>query len=251
MNSTDSVQPPSADELLAGAQGGKPKPLAFVVAGHNGSGKSTLWYERLASKVQMPLVNADRLTMSILPEVNPLPDWARQLRDHDERWQKLSQSGVGLFRRLIMEQKIPFAYETVFSYWQPRGDGMHASKVDDIVQMQKAGYFVILLFVGLANVDLSMLRVESRKRKGGHDVPVDKLRERFPRTQAAVGHATGFADMTLMFDNSRNEQEAFALVRAQKKRRVLFDVRDERYKVAPSLRSVAGLWLPSVVGALR
>ena len=249
MKLADPVQPLSTDELLANAQGSKPKPVAFVVAGHNGSGKSTLWYECLASKVQMPLVNADRLTMSILPEVNPLPDWARQLRDHDERWQKLSQSGVGLFRRLIMEQKIPFAYETVFSYWAARGDGTQASKVDDIVQMQNAGYFVILLFVGLANAELSMLRGESRKRKGGHDVPVNKLRERFPRTQAAVGHATGFADMTLMFDNSRTEQEAFALVRAQKKNRVLFDVRDERYKVAPTLRSVAGLWLPSVVGA--
>lgn len=155
MKPADPVQPPSTDELLANAQGSKPKPVAFVVAGHNGSGKSTLWYERLASKVQMPLVNAE----------------------------------------------------------------------------------------------LSMLRVESRKRKGGHDVPVNKLRERFPRTQAAVGHATGFADMTLMFDNSRTEQEAFALVRAQKKNRVLFDVRDERYKVVPTLRSVAGLWLPSVVGA--
>lgn len=214
MKSLDMVQPPSTDELLANAQGSKPKPVAFVVAGHNGSGKSTLWYERLASKVQMPLVNADRLTMSILPETNPLPDWARQLRDYDERWQKLSQSGVGLFRRLIMEQKIPFAYETVFSYWEPRADGSYASKVDDIVQMQQAGYFVILLFVGLANVDLSILRVESRKRKGGHDVPTDKLLDRFSRTQAAVGYATIFADMTLMFDNSRTEQEAFALVRA-------------------------------------
>jgi predicted ABC-type ATPase len=245
------VPPPSADELLANAQGSKPKPLAFVVAGHNGSGKSTLWYERLASKVQMPLVNADRLTMSILPEVNPLPDWARQLRDHDDRWQKLSQNGVGLFRRLIMEQQIPFAYETVFSYWEPRPDGTHSSKVDDIIQMQEAGYFVILLFVGLANVELSMLRVESRKRKGGHDVPVDKLRERFPRTQTAVGYATGFADMTLMFDNSRTEHEAFALVRAQKKKRILFDVRDRQYKVTPTLRSVSDLWLPSVVGAFR
>ena len=250
MKPLDMVQPPTTDELLANPQGRKPKPVAFVVAGHNGSGKSTLWYERLASKVQMPLVNADRLTMSILPETNPLPDWARQLRDHDERWQKLSQSGVGLFRRLIMEQKIPFAYETVFSYWEPRDDGSYASKVDDIVQMQQAGYFVILLFVGLANVDLSILRVESRKRKGGHDVPTDKLRERFSRTQAAVGYATNFADMTLMFDNSRTEQEAFALVRAQKKRRTLFDARDERYKVAAALRTVAGLWLPSVVGEL-
>lgn len=56
------------------------KPLAVVLAGHNGSGKSTLWYKRLASRLQIPLVNADRMMLSILPEVaaqSPLPDWAR------------------------------------------------------------------------------------------------------------------------------------------------------------------------------
>lgn len=169
MASVKLLTPPSTDDFLADAQGKRPKPVAFVVAGHNGSGKSTLWYERLAGKVQVPLVNADRLTMSILPETLPLPDWARNLRDHDARWQKLSQEGVRLFRRLIMDQKIPFAYETVFSYWEPQADGSHASKLDDIIQMQQEGYFVILLFVGLANVDLSVLRVQSRKRKGGHD----------------------------------------------------------------------------------
>ena len=126
--------PPTTDELLANVQGREPKPLAFVVAGHNGSGKSTLWYERLAGKLQMPLVNADRLTMSILPEATeakPLPDWARELRDHDDRWQRLSQAGVKLFRELIMDQKIPFAYETVFSYWEQQHDGSHASKLED------------------------------------------------------------------------------------------------------------------------
>jgi len=44
--------------------------MAFVLAGHNGSGKSTLWYQRLADQLQIPLVNADRLTLSILPEAN-------------------------------------------------------------------------------------------------------------------------------------------------------------------------------------
>lgn len=241
--------PPSTDELLTNAQSRQPKPVAFVLAGHNGSGKSTLWYERLAGKLQMPLVNADRLTMSILPEateVKPLPGWARNLRDNDDRWQKLSQAGVKLFRELIMDQKIPFAYETVFSYWESQPDGSHASKLEDIVQMQKEGYFVILLFVGLANVDLSLLRVQSRKSKGGHDVPMNKLLERYPRTQAAIKHASGFADMTLMFDNSRTEQEAFALVRAQKKSRVLYDIRWSKYKSDPSLKATASYWLSKV-----
>ena len=44
------------------------KPLAIIVAGHNGSGKSTLWNERLAPELNIPLVNADRMMLSILPE---------------------------------------------------------------------------------------------------------------------------------------------------------------------------------------
>jgi predicted ABC-type ATPase len=241
--------PPTTEELLATPQGPENKPVAFVVAGHNGSGKSTLWYERLASKIQMPLVNADRLTLSILPEVSekkPLPEWARNLRDHDRRWQVLSQNGVKLFRELIMDQKISFAYETVFSYWEKQADGSHASKLEDIIQLQKSGYFVILLFVGLADVNLSILRVQSRKRKGGHDVPIDKLHERYPRTQVAIKNAAAFADMTLMFDNSRTEQEAFALVRAQKKKKVLFDIRMPEYKVDQSLKSITSHWLGNV-----
>ena len=47
------------------------RPPAFILAGHNGSGKSTLWHDRLAHRLQIPLVNADRLTASILPPPDP------------------------------------------------------------------------------------------------------------------------------------------------------------------------------------
>jgi predicted ABC-type ATPase len=94
------------------------KPLAIVLAGHNGSGKSTLWYDKLADQLKIPLINADRLTLSILPHPidakQTLRPWAAKLRDSDERWQKLSQEGVQLFMGLIMDQHMPFGFETVF-----------------------------------------------------------------------------------------------------------------------------------------
>lgn len=200
----------------------------------------------------MPLINADRLTASILPEAeagHPLPTWAQRLRDEDARWQELSQQGVRAFKQLVMQRRIPFAFETVSSHWRQRPDGSFESKADDILELQDAGYFVVLVFVGLASAALSIGRVATRRQQGGHAVPVDKLIERFPRTQAAVGHAAPLADMPLFFDNSRSTSDAFALVRVQQRKRVLFDCRDETYSVGDDLLRVAQAWLPLVVGA--
>ncbi|MDT0510170.1 hypothetical protein [Novosphingobium sp. MMS21-SN21R] len=58
-----------------------------------------------------------------------------------------------------MRAKVPFAMETVFSYWEEQPDGTVLSKIDLIEDMQRAGYFVLLFFVGLTNSELSILRV--------------------------------------------------------------------------------------------
>jgi hypothetical protein len=140
-------RPPSLERLLAQALAEEERPAAFVLADHNGSGKSSLWYQRLVDRLKIPLINADRLTASILASPDPatqqMPEWAQRLRDDDQRWQILSQQGVKAFRELVMAQRMPFAFETVFSHWRPLPDGRHESKVDDIIKMQRAGYFVI------------------------------------------------------------------------------------------------------------
>lgn len=246
-------RPPELMKLLDEAIHGEKKPAAFVLAGHNGSGKSTLWYQRLAAQLQVPLINADRLTASILPPADPqtskLPAWAQRLRDDDERWQLLSQEGVRAFISLVVDQRMPFAFETVFSHWKALPDGTYESKADVIRTLQQAGYLVVLLFVGLSSVELSVMRVETRKEQGGHGVPLNKLQQRFPRTQHAVGYAAPLADMTLMFDNSRSLDKAFALVRAQRGDRVLFDCRDSRYSVEPELRAISAVWLDKLAGS--
>ncbi len=241
-------RPPSLNSLLHIATA-EDKPTAILLAGHNGSGKSTLWYTRLADGLQIPLVNADRLTLSLLPladENQKLKPWAARLRDEDERWQKLSQDGVQLFMGLIMDQEMSFAFETVFSYLKKQTDGTFRSKTDTILTLQRHGYFVVLMFVGLATAELSILRVATRRSQGGHDVPEAKLRSRFPRTQQAIKMASAVADMTLMFDNSRSVEEAFSLVRAQKKQTVLYDCRDRQFKQDPGLVEIAGLCLSKV-----
>ena len=219
----------AVDQVLA-AQSGSGKPLAIVLAGHNGSGKSTLWYERLASEIRVPLVNADRMMMSILPEPDVrrrLPAWASELRDNDESWMMVAQKGVEAFVVQAMAHQVPFAMETVFSHWRPRGDGTFESKADRIREMQREGYFVVLVFVGLSSAQLSVARVSTRVAGGGHAVDAKKLLARFPRTQAAVADALPVADAALLVDNSRTPEDAFTLCRIQLGTRVLFDLRDE------------------------
>lgn len=205
------------------------KPLAIVLAGHNGSGKSTLWNRRLGDEFRLPLVNADRMMLSILPEPtqgNQLVPWAADLRDNHRGWMAVAQQGVQAFVGHAMGAKVPFAMETVFSHWAVSGDGKIESKIDLIRDMQRAGYFVLLLFVGLANAELSVLRVQSRIASGGHAVGTATLLRRFPRTQQAISEATKVADASVLVDNSRSPAEAFTICRVQVHGKTLYDIRN-------------------------
>lgn len=218
----------SIADALHQALANKDKPLAIVLAGHNGSGKSTLWYHHVVNDMQLPLINADRMMLSVLPEPdkdNCLPPWAANLRDKNDLWMGIAQKGVAAFVAQCISAKAAFAMETVFSHWKRKPDNTYESKIDMIVELQKAGYFVLLLFVGLADVNLSVGRVATRKSEGGHDVDFKKLRTRFPRTQKAIRSAVTVADAAILFDNSREKKLAFTPVQVRKKDQIVFDIR--------------------------
>jgi predicted ABC-type ATPase len=222
------------------------RPLAIVLAGHNGSGKSTMWRRSLAGTLQIPLVNADRMMLSILPEPGEdghLPGWAATLRDTDRGWMGVAQQGVNAFVGHAMGAKVPFAMETVFSYWEELPDGRVLSKIDLIKEMQVAGYFVLLFFVGLASPELSVLRVATRVTEGGHGIDEPTLRKRFPRTQRAISEAVKVADASILTDNSRGRSEAFEVCRVQLGQMALYDV---RIGPPPPPQIIAG-WMNSVV----
>lgn len=219
----------AVDQVLA-AQRRTEKPLAIVLAGHNGSGKSTMWRRSLSRQLQIPLINADRMMLSILPEAGSdgaLEPWAQTLRDTDEGWMSVARESVEAFAGHAMQAKVPFAMETVFSYWEEQPDGSTRSKLDLIRDMQAAGYFVLLFFVGLANVGLSILRVQTRVAEHGHDVPLERLVRRFPKTQRAITAASAIADASIFTDNSRTLRQAFTVCRVQLGQEELFDLRDD------------------------
>ena len=155
------------------------------------------------------------------------PWWAAQLRDRNTSWMKVAQKGVEAFVGQAMGEKVPFATETVFSHWVPRADGTVESKIDNLRKMQAEGYFTLLIFVGLANVELSIARVATRVEAGGHAVSEMKLRQRFRRTQQAIRDALDVADASLLVDNSRDEAKAFMVCRLEFAQSKQFDLRSD------------------------
>jgi predicted ABC-type ATPase len=85
-------------------------------------------------------------------------------------------------RRELLNRRESFAFETVFS--DPVGD-----KIAFLKQAESIGYTVVLFFIGTSGPKVSRQRVAMRVAKGGHDVPAQKLVERYPRTMANLASA--------------------------------------------------------------
>ncbi len=57
-------------------------------------------------------------------------------------------------------------------------------------------------FVGTSSVEINIERVRARVKKGGHNVPEEDQRRRYPRTLANMERLLPLLDLAIMFDNS-------------------------------------------------
>lgn len=156
------------------------KPVLWLIAGINGAGKTTFYYRRLQPSVCAPFVNADEIAKERWPDDPSAHAYDAAKLAHARR------------DELIREGR-SFVAETVFS---------HPSKVDLIERAQAAGFRVHLIHINVRSPDLAVRRVGVRVRRGGHDVPEDKVRSRYPRTQQNILRAVEAADRSTIYDNS-------------------------------------------------
>ena len=59
----------------------------------------------------------------------------------------------------------------------------------------------MLCFIGVPDAEVSEQRVAMRVSQGGHDVPTDKLRARYPRAMANLKAALRDLPHVLIYDN--------------------------------------------------
>lgn len=96
-------------------------------------------------------------------------------------------------RQAAIEARRSFVSETVFS---------HPSKLELLKTAGEAGY-LRHLYVILIPEDLAVERVKVRVEVGGHDVPEEKIRQRFSRLWRLLCQAIQIADVAEVRDNSR------------------------------------------------
>lgn len=156
------------------------RPSLILIAGPNGAGKSTLYQTRVAPSFVGPFINADLIQRDEVKD----PSMEASYRAAEIAAER---------RAILLEARKSFATETVFS---------HPSKLDIISDAQGYGYIVIVMHVGVDHPDLSVARVRARTDEGGHDVPEQKIRDRYERGQPLIRQAVLRADRGMVFDNS-------------------------------------------------
>jgi predicted ABC-type ATPase len=159
-------------------------PTFHLLAGPNGAGKSSLYRALVAEdaiNTQLEFVNADIYER----------DHLKRIKNSLKRTEVARAWAEGR-RSDLLQSKASFVSETVFS---------HASKIELIERAKQAGYQIVLYIVAVDNPETLVERVSNRVREGGHDVPIEKILSRYPRTLANLAKAMPLADFAFLYDS--------------------------------------------------
>jgi predicted ABC-type ATPase len=155
----------------------------FVLAGANGAGKSSV-AGAMFRRSGVDYFNPDEATLRILA-ANPGITTAEA---NSAAWHE----GKRLLERAIAG-RLDFVFETTL--------GGHT--ISALLQKAlAAGIEVRIWFVGLSSPELHMARIRSRVARGGHDIPEEKIRERYDRSRINLIRLMPRLTELRVFDNS-------------------------------------------------
>jgi predicted ABC-type ATPase len=155
----------------------------YVLAGTNGAGKSSIGGETFRER-QGDYFNPDEATERILtadPTLSPA-------QANSQAWlvgkQLLEQS---------IEERRAYAFETTLG----------GRTITNLLHRAiRSGIAVRIWYAGLDSPELHIERVRARVARGGHDIPEDKIRERYERSIENLITLLEGLDALRVFDNS-------------------------------------------------
>jgi predicted ABC-type ATPase len=157
------------------------RPVLYVLAGVNGAGKSSIGGH---------LLERDGLTW-----FNP-DTFARELKaatgcDQETANAHAWQEGMRRFDEAVGEG-LNHAFETTLGGKTVTAKILEAAKTHD----------VLIWFCGLSSPELHIARVEARAAAGGHPIPEEKIRERYPKAQLNLIKLMPHVAHIMVYDNS-------------------------------------------------
>lgn len=167
-------------------------PCIYVLAGTNGAGKSSIAGTRFRES-GADYFNPDEAARRIL-SANPSagPDEATSAAWHH---------GKRLLERAIAE-RLTFAFETTLG-----GDTITAR----LEAALAARIAVRIWYVGLDSVGRHIARVRRRAARGGHDIPEERIHERYDRSRLNLIRLLPRLTELRVYDNSRESDPAEGL----------------------------------------
>jgi len=157
-------------------------PRIYVLAGVNGAGKSSVVGARIR-EVGMQYFNPDEAAAAISAESGCSLDEANG-RAWTEGKERLEQA---------IRDRRDFSFETTLG----------ANTIPRLLQQAaEEGFEVRVWFVGLASVEQHMARVRARVASGGHDIPEDKIRERWEGSRRNIIRLLQHLTELFVYDNS-------------------------------------------------
>ncbi|PWK29053.1 putative ABC-type ATPase [Arcicella aurantiaca] len=96
-------------------------------------------------------------------------------------------------RHKFLENQMSFTFETVMS---------SADKVALLAKAQALGFRTYLYYVSTEDPQINIARVSNRVNLGGHNVPQDKIFQRYYRSLAFLFEAIKYSNRVYLFDNS-------------------------------------------------
>jgi predicted ABC-type ATPase len=158
-------------------------PVFLLIAGPNGASKSTFTTKRL-TPIGFPSVDPDKVALEIFGRHPTTAEEA--LRATVESTQRVRQR---------FSERRSIALESVFSDTKGR-------KLALLSEAKAKGFRTVLVFIGVDTPEICIARVMDRVEHGGHDVPDELIRARFPRCFENLKAALGVVDLAILIDNS-------------------------------------------------
>jgi predicted ABC-type ATPase len=201
-------------------------PTITVLAGVNGAGKSSIAGEFAEDRSDF-YYNPDTIALQIRdlhPDISPA-------LANSHAW----QIGKSLLEQAI-ERDIDYRFETTLG-------GRSIAKL--LQTAARKGHQLHVWFCGLESPELHLHRVRARVSKGGHDIPEDKIRERWNSSRENLIRLLPSIHHLRVYDNST---EADPAAGQTPRPRLLLEMKNRKI-TAPADLSNAQEWAKPILAA--